>query len=325
MGKMKGLQIFGAADARVVEADIPEPTADQVLVRVTEVNTCPHWDMHIYRAKPMFASAGPVPYPYTLGQPGHEMVGVVEKVGPDVEGLAPGDRVASWKDQGHDRQGCYAQYVIQDAYHLLPVPDHLEDRQVASLELAMCIASTILDLKEAKAIAGQVIGISGLGSAGLIAAQMCQAEGAAEVVGFDFSTARMELAKGVGAVDRAIDPRSEAGKSFPARQKPGSLDVSIDCVGGWPSMGYLMAHTNRIAAIFGVQREDYPYFHGTLKLFGYPGHFRASAEYAMALIAAGKIDLTPMVTHRLPLTEYDKAVKLLEAQEAMKVCFLPWA
>lgn len=324
MGKMTGLQIFGEADARVVEVDIPQPVADQVLVRVTEVNTCPHWDMHIYRAKPMFAGAGPVPFPYTFGQPGHEMVGVVDSVGPDVKGLQPGDRVASWKDQGHDRWGCYAQYVIQDAFHLVKVPDHLEDRQVASLELAMCISTTILDLKAAKAIAGQVVGISGLGSAGVIAGQMCKAEGAKEVVGFDFSAERMALAKEVGAADRTIDPRTDEGKTFPKRRSPGALDVSIDCVGGWPSMGYLMDHTDKIAAIFGVQREPYPYNHNTLKLFGYQGHFRESAEYAMGLIAEGKVDLTPMVTHRLPFGEYDKAVKLLEAQEAIKVCFLPW-
>jgi len=39
---------------------------------------------------------------------------------------------------------------------------------------------------------------------------------------------------------------------------------------------------------------------------------------------AGKLDLARMVTHHFPLEEYDHAVKLLKAQEAVKVCFLPW-
>jgi threonine dehydrogenase-like Zn-dependent dehydrogenase len=321
---MKTLQIMGVADARVVELDIPEPAAGQVLVKVTEVNTCPHWDMHIYRGKPMFAGAGPIPYPYTAGQPGHEMVGVAVKVGAGVEGLKAGDRVVSWKDQGHDRQGCYAQYVVQEAHHLLPVPPNLEDRQVASLELAMCIAATILDLKAAQALANKLVGISGTGPAGLIAAQMAKAEGASQVLGFDYNAARRELALTLD-VDRAIDPRTEEGTNLPARGHAGVMQTSIDCVGGWPSVRYLMDHTSEIVAIFGVQREPYPYNHGSLKLFGYPGHYRAAAEYALGLIAAGKVDLTPLVSHRLPFTEYDQAVRLLEAQEAMKVCFLPWA
>ena len=320
---MKALQIMGVEDARVVEVDLPEPGENQVLVRVSEVNTCPHWDLHIYYGKPMFADAGPVSFPYALGQPGHEMVGVVASVGPGVTAFKAGDRVASWRDQGHMRQGCYAQYGIQADANLLPVPDGISDRQVASLELAMCVASTILDLKAANALADKVVGISGLGSAGLVAAQMAKAEGASEVVGFDLNSGRMKQALSYG-VDRAIDPRSDKGRDFPERTKPGALDVSIDCVGGWSSIKYLMDHTNEITAIFGVQRENYLYWHGTLKLFGYPGHFYRSAEYAMDLIAKGLLDLTPLATHRLPLEAYDQAVQLLKNQQAMKVCFLPW-
>jgi threonine dehydrogenase-like Zn-dependent dehydrogenase len=95
-------------------------------------------------------------------------------------------------------------------------------------------------------------------------------------------------------------------------------------VGHKESAEYLMAHTRQMVAWFGVQREPYRYTDNTLSLLGYPGHHRAAAEYALNQVVAGKLDLARMVTHHFPLEEYDRAVKLLKAQEAVKVCFLPW-
>jgi len=90
-----------------------------------------------------------------------------------------------------------------------------------------------------------------------------------------------------------------------------------------------MDHTRDFVALFGVQREDYVYgavhCRGPgLKLCGYPGHHKDAARYALEQICAGALDLSLLVTHRLPLEEYDRAVQLLKAQKAIKVCFLPW-
>ena len=57
---------------------------------------------------------------------------------------------------------------------------------------------------------------------------------------------------------------------------------------------------------------------------GYKGHFRESAQYALDLIMAGKLDLAPLVTHRLPLECYGEGIDLLEARKAIKICFMPW-
>jgi threonine dehydrogenase-like Zn-dependent dehydrogenase len=89
-----------------------------------------------------------------------------------------------------------------------------------------------------------------------------------------------------------------------------------------------MDRTRDTVALFGVQREDYTYrpsHYLGLRLCGYPGHSRAAAEYAVALLEAGKLDLQALVTHTMPLEQYDVAVDLLESQEAIKVCFDPWA
>jgi threonine dehydrogenase-like Zn-dependent dehydrogenase len=256
------------------------------------------------------------------------MTGVVEAVGESVTDFTPGDRVSAWRDQGHNRQGCYAQYVVHEQDSLLKVPPELDPPALAPLELAMCLSVSILDLKAMNAIEGRDYAVSGLGPAGLVALQLLKAEGATTVVGLDPNPSRCEYAVMVGA-DRAIDPTGEAGQAIPERPFAGCFECAIDCVGYWDSVRYVMDHTREFVALFGVQREDYVFgakqARGPgLKLCGYRGHYKEAAEYALAKIREGALDLSPLVTHKLPLEDYDHAVHLLKSQEAAKVCFLPW-
>ena len=87
-----------------------------------------------------------------------------------------------------------------------------------------------------------------------------------------------------------------------------------------------MDHTADVVALFGVQRVDYTFAprHYSLTLVGYKGHSRESAEYALRLVTAGKLNLAALVTHTFPLEQYGEAIDLLEQQQAVKVCFLPW-
>jgi len=87
-----------------------------------------------------------------------------------------------------------------------------------------------------------------------------------------------------------------------------------------------MDATEDVVALFGVQREDYTYAprHGRLRLCGYKGHSRESAEYAVGLIEQVKLNLAPLVTHNLPLERYDEGMALLESRRAIKVCYWPW-
>ena len=104
------------------------------------------------------------------------------------------------------------------------------------------------------------------------------------------------------------------------------LHSAVDCVGAAASVGFLMDNTDDVVALFGVQREEYRYrpAHNRLRLCGYRGHSRESAEYALELVRSGALSLAPLVTHRMPLERYGEAVDLLESRRAVKVCFLPW-
>jgi threonine dehydrogenase-like Zn-dependent dehydrogenase len=327
MDMMRSLQIKAPGLAELVQLPIPEPGPGQVVIKVLAINTCPHWDLHIFHGEPMFAGTGPIQYPYSAGQPGHEAAGEVYAVGAGVDDLRAGDRVAMWRDQGHGRQGCYAQYALAERANLLQVPDHVELEKVVSLELAMCVAASILELKAWGGIQGRKTGVGGLGPAGRVAAQMLKAEGASEVVASEPDAARRRAALDAGDVDAAFDPTGGAEQLPPLRHQPGAWETSVDCVGLAASVHFMMDHTSETLALFGVQREDYVYGvrHAGLRLFGYPGHHIHAAQYAMDLISRGLLDLRPLASVTLPLTRYADGVHMLERGQALKIRYLPWA
>ena len=236
--------------------------------------------------------------------------------------------MSAWRDAGHQNVGCYAQFAVLDAANVIRVPRELPIEATASVELAMCVAASFLMLKEMDVILERQFGVNGLGPAGLIAAQIARAEGAAEVVGFDLSAGRCTYAREAVGLDAAHDPRSAFETAAPVRSNPAALQSGIDCVGAKASVEWLMDHVRDTVALFGVQRETYGFaprhYHPALRLCGYPGHSRAAAEYAVSLIEQGKLNLAPLITHRLPLSRYDEGMDLLERQEAIKVLFLPW-
>ena len=85
---------------------------------------------------------------------GYQKIGIVEW----------GATVASWKDQGHERPGCYAEYNVLEAYNLLPIPADTSPQAMAPLELAMCVQVSFIDLKRTVGLEGRRIGVRVKGS-----------------------------------------------------------------------------------------------------------------------------------------------------------------
>jgi threonine dehydrogenase-like Zn-dependent dehydrogenase len=322
---MKSLQIVAPGRAEWKDFPVPEPGPGEVLVRVRAVATCPHWDMHIFGGRPMFAGKD-LTYPYLPGAPGHEAAGEVAVLGPGVTKLRVGARVAAWRDTGKPRPGFYAQYNTFHEDDLLEIPPGLDFAAMASLELAMCVEVSFQQLAALGGIVGRRIGLSGLGPAGLVAVQLARAHGAAEVIGFDPLPERRALAEQLGA-HRTLAPDAVA---WPASRTTEALDDAIDLTGVPASIEFLMDRTRRAVALFGVLREEVRFasqhlFGPGLMLLGYGDHNRAAAETARRFLAEGKLALTPLYSAPLPLTRYAEAVEQLRRKEAIKVLFDPWA
>ncbi|MBX6771813.1 MAG: zinc-binding dehydrogenase [Chloroflexi bacterium] len=318
---MRAIQLTAPGQFTIVEVPVPTPGPEEVLVKVAACNTCPQWDLSLWRGIDLFEREGQPTYPQQVGWPGHEMAGVVVAAGSAVQGLRVGDRVANWNISPQSPNQCYAEYVALPAELVLPIPDHLPFEEAASLELLTCLATSILRAGE---VVGKRVGVSGLGPAGLLAVQALKARGAREVVGFDPIATRCTLACQLGA-DRALVPGGADWQELTRSEH--QLDLSLDCVGVADSVNGLLQVTRERVIIFGVPHGPITFTRAAwskgLSLEGYGRRSRLGAEYALHLLASGQVTTRPLVSAVLPFEEYDRGIQLLSERAAIKVCFTP--
>lgn len=223
--------------------DIPVPEIGErdILVKVKAAGIC-HSDAH-YRA-----GVSPVkPVPLTLG---HEVAGVVEKIGSQVTNVKIGDRVClhynltcgdcyhctTGNDQfcekalmlGHYTNGGYAEYISVPARNAIHLPDEIPFEQGATL---MCASATAFHaLKKSRLKAGERVAIFGVGGLGQSAVQLAKAFGAIEVYAVDINEDKLKLAKEYGAIPvnaKKVDAVTEIKKLTNNK----GVDVAIEMIG----------------------------------------------------------------------------------------------
>jgi propanol-preferring alcohol dehydrogenase len=172
---------------RLVERATPEPGAGQILVAIAACGVC-RTDLHVVDGE-----LPDIPYPVI---PGHEIVGRVKALGPNVSGFRPGERVGvPWlgytcgtckycrsgrenlcdaaRFTGYTLDGGYADHVVADARYVFPLPESYSDVEAAPLLCAGLIGHRSL------AMAGEAehLGIYGFGAAAHIVAQVARHQG----------------------------------------------------------------------------------------------------------------------------------------------------
>jgi NADPH:quinone reductase-like Zn-dependent oxidoreductase len=202
----------------VGERPAPEPAAGQVRVRVRAAGV----NFADLMARQGLYSDAPK-LPMVLG---YEVAGVVDALGPGVEGLRPGDRVL-----GGCRFGGYAEQVVTSAAGLLAVPEGWSFEEAAALPVNYATAYGIL-LRYGSLRAGErVLVHAAAGGVGIAATQIAKLTGA-EVFG-TASASKHDAIREIG-VDHPIDYRSEdfatAVRRITGERRP--LDVVLDAVGG---------------------------------------------------------------------------------------------
>jgi propanol-preferring alcohol dehydrogenase len=180
---MRAMQLVGpGSELTQVEIPVPSPAPSQVLVKVNACGVC-RTDLHVVDHE---LDGGKHPI-----IPGHEIVGVVEATGDDVENLQPGQRVGvPWlgytcgrckyctsgrenlcdlaRFTGFDLDGGYAEYVVADARFCFPIPEGFDDSHAAPLLCAGLIGYRSL----VQAGDARRLGIYGFGAAAHIIAQV---------------------------------------------------------------------------------------------------------------------------------------------------------
>jgi propanol-preferring alcohol dehydrogenase len=196
---------------------VPEPGPGQVLVRLEACGLC-HTDIHAMRGD----------WPVKPGLPfvpGHEGVGIVEKVGEGVTSRSVGERVAMpWlghacgecrycvsgrenlceqqQNTGYSIDGGYAEYALADARFAAPVPEGVSPMDAAPLTCAG--VTTYAAVKNAHVVPGERVAVFGVGGLGHLAVQYARLVGA-EVIAVDITEEKLQLARELGDVNSAVD------------------------------------------------------------------------------------------------------------------------
>ena len=326
------------------ETEPREPGHGEILIRVGAAGIC-GTDMQIYNWAPRMARR--MVLPRVLG---HEVSGTVEAAGPGVEGVATGDRVSleshifcgncrscrlgrahlceNTRYPGIDIDGAFAEYLTVPASIAWVNPPGIPHETAAMLEpfgiaVHACMAGAGVD--------GLSVLVNGCGPIGLMAVAVARALGAGRIIACDINPLRLRAAETMGA-DRAVD----AGKEEPA-------SVVADMTGGaGADVGMELSGTEAgFNAVFASLAKG-----GDFRLVGAPPsaipvdftywllkcpvmhniHGRRiwqTWQRASELLEAGAVDLAPVRSHVLPLSEAPRGFDLIRDGEALKPLLVP--
>jgi L-iditol 2-dehydrogenase len=281
---------------------------------------------------------------------GHELVGDVVEAGPGVAGFGVGDRVVAahhvpcgachycrrgsesmcraFKTSNLDPGG-FAEYVrvppANVAHATFRIPDHLTDEEASFVEpLACCVRA----VDRARIEPGDTVVVVGLGSIGSLFVQLLRRAGA-RVAGADPLTGRTALARELGA--HAVgDAGVVAGAVRELSEGRGADHIVITGGGAdvLPWAAGLVREGGTVHVFAGGPGESLPLplatlYHRELTLTSTYSSSPATLARAFWLLAAGKVEVDRLITHRLPLERLAEGVELMRRREALKVYVTP--
>lgn len=326
--------------------DAPEPECgpSDVLIRILKTGIC-GTDLHIYNWDAWAQKTIPVPMVV-----GHEFVGRIERVGPNVTDFHPGDIVsgeghvvcghcrncmagrrhlcAHTKGVGVNRPGAFAELLSlpqTNVWHHDPAANIPRDVQSIFDPFGNAVHTALsFDLL------GEDVLITGAGPIGIMAAAVARHAAARYVVITDVNPTRLELAKKMG-VTLAVDPRTTTLADVQKKlgMKEG-FDVGLEMSGNPQALRDMlanMAHGGKIAML-GIPATDIAIDWNTvvfnmLTIKGIYGREMYETWYKMTAMLQSGLDIQPIITHRFHYTEFEKGFAAMKSGESGKVV-LTW-
>lgn len=312
----------------------PQPrveASDDVLIEVEACGIC-GTDLHILEDPPG--------HPATKGVIlGHEFVGRVLEVGTSVSRVAQGDRVVVQSNMpchacgmcaegffnqcvrmttnGVFRDGGLAEVAVVPERGVHPIPDTIPTRVAALIEPLSCVVHAIGQLKPTP---GEDSVVLGAGPIGLLFTAVLAASGARSVTCVEPSEARAVLARDVGAT-KVLSPQQFAASGELAH-------IVVDAVGALFPAAIDAARPGGRIALFGMNSQVLPgvkQFDITRKELTVFGSYVGSSSYpqTIALLSSGALNLDPMITSEIPLSEVNAGLDALRAGTGVKVIVRP--
>ncbi|MGQ4879249.1 L-threonine 3-dehydrogenase [Billgrantia sp. LNSP4103-1] len=320
--------------------EVPDPQVgiNDVLIKVKRTAIC-GTDVHIYKWDNWAQKTIPVPMVV-----GHEFVGEIVEVGSNVNDFHPGQIVsgeghvvcgrcrnclagrrhlcAHTSGVGVNRPGAFAEYVS------LPMSNVWEHQAGIDLDVAALFdplgnaVHTALQYD----LLGEDVLITGAGPIGAMAAAVCRHAGARHVVITDLNPGRLALAKRLGAtrtVNVAHESLAEVQRELGLTE---GFDVGLEMSGSPAALRDMLAnmcHGGKIAML-GIPTEEIGIDWNTvifnmLTLKGIYGREMYETWYKMSVMVESGLDISPVITHRLPYTEFQRGFDAMLSGEASKV------
>jgi len=325
------------------EVPVPEIGINDVLIKIQKTSIC-GTDVHIYNWDEWARKTIPVPM-----QVGHEFVGRIVKAGTNVHDFKPGDLVSgeghlvcgrcrnclagrrhlcmSPSSIGVNRPGAFAEYLC------IPVTNVWYCDSSIPLDVLTCFdplgnaTHTALSFD----VLGEDVLVTGAGPIGCMATAIAKHAGARYVVVTDVIPYRLNLAKKMGAT-LALNVRSESIEE--SQKKLGmkeGFDVGLEMSGNPQAFGSMlsnMCHGAKIALLGLIPQNtvidwDLVIFNG-LTIKGIYGREMYETWYKMTAMIQTGLDISPVITHHLHYTEYEKGFEVMRSGESGKV-ILNWA
>jgi threonine 3-dehydrogenase len=324
------------------EAEVPAVGPNDVKIRIKKTAIC-GTDIHIFNWDDWAQKTIPVPM-----HVGHEYVGEIVELGSHVAGFQIGDRVSG---EGHitcgycrncragkrhlcrntvgvgvNRPGCFAEVLVIPAVNAFKLPADVPDDVASFLDPLGNAAHTALSFD----LVGEDVLITGAGPIGVMAVAIAKHVGARHVVITDVNDYRLELGKRMGA-SRAVNVKdtklSDVMRDLGMTE---GFDVGLEMSGNgaaFRDMLSVMNHGGRVA-ILGIPPGDVAIdwnqviFKG-LVLKGIYGREMFETWYKMIAMLQSGLDVTPVLTHRFGVDDYQEAFEIMRSGKSGKVV-LDW-
>ena len=326
-----------AGRGRLEIADRPTPRIarpQDVLIDVRTSGIC-GTDLHILSDPPRHPAAVGVVL-------GHEFFGVVREIGEDVTGVKPGDRVVvapniqcgqcawckrglrnhctNWTTHGIHVDGGLAPHVVVPASACFRIAPHVPDHIAV---LAEPLSTVVNGTQHAAVSPGEAAAVLGAGPAGLMYIALLRLGGASVIV-VEPNPQRAEMALRIGA-DQVVDPRREdAAVAIRDATAGVGVDVVIDAVGSEFGLALKAVRPAGRIVLFGINdraRTEVAQETIVRNELTVVGAFVGQdvMPSAIRLLEQGRLDLEPLVTHRIPLADLPAAIDELRGGRAVKV------
>ena len=346
MKKMNAIRYYAPQDIRYEEVDIKEPNDNEVVVRIQAALTCGTDIKTFRRGHPVLIKQTPSGF-------GHEFAGIIEKVGANVIGFQPGDRVVAANSAPCGKcfycqkqqynlcenldllNGAYAEYItIPERIvekNLLKIPNGLSFEKAAFCEP---LANVVHGVERTDIKPGDTVGIFGIGPIGLMFARLAKLKGA-KVIAAGRNPLKLQMAQEFALADEVVDLKKyqhpeKIFKSFTENNR--GLDVAVECVGlpeTWEQMFDLVRIGGKVHLFGGcksgttVNLDTNKIHNKEIQIISVFHHTPQYFRQALDLIADGHVDVTKLITKTMKLKDAKEALLAHEKGEAIKVLLTP--